>query len=208
MKKQLKFLTVAVAAVVCAAMLAACGKKDVKSDITGITFASASYEFDGTSRNILVDGTVPDGVKVAYTVGGAAFGGATEIGTYNITATLKGEKYNTLTKTATLTITENTTDPQFMFGEVPDVFNDDDGNDYYYWLFKDQDNFEDFAAQLTSKGFVCAENNTWEDGYVEFDDFDSPGINIGATRDGSQAWIYYINEQGGGYQKYYTKSAE
>ncbi len=68
-------------------------------DITGVSFNSTSYTYDGTEKTITVSGDVPSGVSVSY-----ANNTATDAGTYKATATLSGEGYNTLTLNATLTI--------------------------------------------------------------------------------------------------------
>ena len=75
-------------------------------NITGYTFENATVEYDGASHNITVTAgeNATEGVDVAYTVNGAAFSGATEVGTYNVTATLTKAGYNKLVLTATLTI--------------------------------------------------------------------------------------------------------
>lgn len=68
-------------------------------NITGITFNSQSFEYDGSEKIITVSGVLPDGVSVSYTENKA-----TNAGTYNAKAVLSGEGYNTLTLNATLTI--------------------------------------------------------------------------------------------------------
>lgn len=67
---------------------------------TGITFESASFEYDGNEHSIIIGGTLPDGAKVTYTGNSA-----TEAGVYNATAKIECEGYETLTLNATLTIT-------------------------------------------------------------------------------------------------------
>lgn len=68
-------------------------------DITGVTFASQSFDYDGSDKKIEVSGTLPAGVSVNYTNNKG-----TDANTYNATAVLSGEGYNTLTLNATLTI--------------------------------------------------------------------------------------------------------
>lgn len=70
-----------------------------KQTITGITFTSATYDYDGAEKELLVSGTLPEGVSVSYTNNSA-----TNAGQYNATAVLSGDGYNTLTLNATLTI--------------------------------------------------------------------------------------------------------
>lgn len=74
--------------------------------ITGITFTDKTVEYNGEEHEITITGTLPDGVSVEYSC--AEDSGITnktkEAGVYNITATLSGTGYKTLTLTATLTI--------------------------------------------------------------------------------------------------------
>ena len=72
-------------------------------DITGITFENKTVDFDGSEHTITVIGTLPTGVSVVYTNNSG-----TAAGTYEATAVLSGKGYNTLTLTATLTITAPT----------------------------------------------------------------------------------------------------
>lgn len=67
--------------------------------ITGVTFTSQSFDYDGSEKKLEVSGTLPEGVSVAYTNNNG-----TDVNTYNATAVLSGEGYNTLTLNATLTI--------------------------------------------------------------------------------------------------------
>lgn len=68
-------------------------------DITGVTFEGRTVDFNGAAHTLLLTGTLPEGVSVSYTGNSA-----TDVGTYNATAVLSGEGYNTLTLTATLKI--------------------------------------------------------------------------------------------------------
>jgi len=72
-----------------------------KADITGITFVKGEFVYDGTEKTITVTGELPTGAQVQYTANKA-----TNVGVYNATAVLSGANYNTLTLTATLTITK------------------------------------------------------------------------------------------------------
>ena len=69
------------------------------SDITGVTFESKTVDFNGATHTLTITGTLPTGVSVTYTNNSG-----TNVGTYEATAVLSGEGYNTLTLTATLTI--------------------------------------------------------------------------------------------------------
>lgn len=70
-----------------------------KSDIVGISFVDASFDYDNSEKSLLISGTLPDGVTVQYTNNKG-----TNAGVYNATAFLSGENYNDLTLTAKLTI--------------------------------------------------------------------------------------------------------
>ena len=70
-----------------------------KKTITGVTFENATFDYDGEEHEILVTGTLPEGVSAKYTNNNG-----TDTGTYNAIATLSGEEYNTLTLNATMTI--------------------------------------------------------------------------------------------------------
>ncbi|MCH5152065.1 MAG: DUF5050 domain-containing protein [Clostridiales bacterium] len=70
-----------------------------KATITGVTFSSLTVTYDGNEHEITVSGTIPEGVSVSY-----ESNKGTNAGTYNATATLSGECYNTLTLEAKLII--------------------------------------------------------------------------------------------------------
>ena len=82
------------------------------NDITGVLFLGDEFVYDGTEKKIEITGTLPKGVSVSYTNNVA-----TDAGTYQATATLSGEGYNTLTLNATLTVTEAEMDLSFTKGE-------------------------------------------------------------------------------------------
>ena len=56
----------------------------------GVSFANSTVTYDGEEHNIAitVDGTLPESFSVAYTVNGEPFTGATNAGTYEVTATI------------------------------------------------------------------------------------------------------------------------
>ena len=64
-----------------------------KGNITGLSFVNTQVTYDGTVKSLLVTGTLPDGVEVAYT-GNTG----TDAGTYNATATftVTNPNYNAL----------------------------------------------------------------------------------------------------------------
>ena len=68
--------------------------------ITGITLEDATFPYDGKSHSLTISGELPNGVSVTYTNNGK-----TDSGTYTVKATLSGTGYDSLTLTATLTIT-------------------------------------------------------------------------------------------------------
>ncbi len=68
--------------------------------ITGVTFDDMTVPYDRQPHTIEVSGVLPQGVRVDY-----SGNTATVPGTYNATATLSGEGYETLTLTATLIVT-------------------------------------------------------------------------------------------------------
>ncbi len=77
-------------------------------DLTGVTFEGASFEYDGNPHKIAIAGSLPTTAAVIYTsdVVGVT-NSATEIGSYNITATIQDKNHNTLVLQATLKITAN-----------------------------------------------------------------------------------------------------
>lgn len=70
-----------------------------KKTFSGITFNNVTATYDGAEHAVTVSGILPEGAKTEYTNNKA-----TNAGTYNATATVSGEGYNTLTLNATLTI--------------------------------------------------------------------------------------------------------
>ena len=75
------------------------GGEDELLTITGVTFVNATVSYDGQEHEIVVTGTLPNGVTVDY-----EGNKGTNVGVYNATATLSGTGYKPLTLTATLTI--------------------------------------------------------------------------------------------------------
>ena len=112
MKKKI-LLTAAVCCLLSAGLLAACDDNSTPPDtqtppeeggetlekIEGVTFSDASFVYDGTQRELVVSGELPEGVSVAYTNNSAR-----DAGEYEATALLSGDGYSSLTLTATLTI--------------------------------------------------------------------------------------------------------
>ncbi|MBR6529135.1 MAG: hypothetical protein IKT62_03770, partial [Firmicutes bacterium] len=75
-------------------------------NITGYTFSDSTVTYDGQKHMINVSATAnaTEGATVTYTCNGQAFTGATEIGTYTVTATISKSGYNDLVLTAKLMI--------------------------------------------------------------------------------------------------------
>jgi len=71
-----------------------------KATITGITFESATYTYDGNPHTLEITGALPTGGTVNYTNNGPHI----NAGTYNATAVISAPNYNDLTLNATLTI--------------------------------------------------------------------------------------------------------
>jgi len=106
-----KFLTIFLLTLtcICSMMFVACGNENPgdetppvttpKETIEGVIFESATFDYDSQEKIILVTGEIPQGVTVSY-----QNNKGTNAGTYNATAILSGENYNTLTLSATLTI--------------------------------------------------------------------------------------------------------
>lgn len=78
--------------------LTACGEDELKT-FEYATFKSQTYMYDGLEKSIEVDG-IPSGTTVTYD----PINKQTEVGVYEITATIKKDGYESKTLTATLTI--------------------------------------------------------------------------------------------------------
>ena len=68
--------------------------------ITGVTFEDKEFQYDGNSHSLEVSGELPSGVSVTY-----SNNEKTNSGSYTVSAKLSGTGYESLTLTATLTIT-------------------------------------------------------------------------------------------------------
>ncbi|MBQ2941319.1 MAG: InlB B-repeat-containing protein [Clostridia bacterium] len=106
-------------------------------EMTGITFEDASYTYDGTEKEILVSGTLPEGAEVSY-----ENNKATKAGTYEAKATVTAPGYEDLELDATLEIKsveleiegfgaenktyDGTTDATLIEGELQGVVEGDD----------------------------------------------------------------------------------
>ncbi|QQT25174.1 MBG domain-containing protein [Sphingobacterium spiritivorum] len=89
-----------------------------KATVTGITLSDASFTYDGSSKSILVTGTLPSGTTVSYTGNNQ-----TAAGSYPVTANIDGGiNYNNLSLQATLKI--NKAKQVISFKEIPAVYRD------------------------------------------------------------------------------------
>ncbi len=75
------------------------GAEQSVAKIEGVTLADATFTYDGSAKSLVVTGIAPEGVSVTYTNNGQ-----TNAGEYNVTASLSGGGYETLTLSAKLTI--------------------------------------------------------------------------------------------------------
>ena len=85
----------------------------ILEDITGYTFSNSTVAYDGASHmiNVTAGSNATQGVTITYTSNGAAFSGATAVGTYPVTATITKEGYDDLVLSATLTIVDASNPP-------------------------------------------------------------------------------------------------
>lgn len=74
-----------------------------EKEFTGITFSDATYTYDGTERELLINGNLPQGAGVKYTANKAI-----NAGVYKAVAVVSAQGYKTLTLNATLTINKAT----------------------------------------------------------------------------------------------------
>ena len=76
-----------------------------KATYKGITFDDNEFEYDGNPHSISITGTLPSTSTVTYTSDVAGVTNtATDVGEYNITATITDKNFNTLVLTAKMTI--------------------------------------------------------------------------------------------------------
>ena len=98
MKKLLAVLISVFLLAMCGLTLTACGEDELKT-FEYATFKSQTYMYDGLEKSVEVDG-VPNGTTVTYD----PINKQTEVGVYEITATIKKDGYESETLSATLTI--------------------------------------------------------------------------------------------------------
>ena len=75
-----------------------------KATLGDFTFNSSTFEYDTQKHIISISGLVPSGETVVYSGGEDGANGATNVGTYTITAVIGGKNYLTKTVSATLKI--------------------------------------------------------------------------------------------------------
>lgn len=106
MKRFSYFLVCFVILAVSAFALVGCGSGDggtnggtTEKTVVGVTFSDKTFDYDGSSHEILIEGELPEGVSAIYENNKGV-----NAGTYSASATLSGEGYKTLVLTATLTV--------------------------------------------------------------------------------------------------------
>ena len=104
-----------------------------KAELTGVTFEDAEFNYDGNSHGISISGMLPSSAKVVYSSdvqGITNF--ATEIGTYNIQATITDKNFKTLVLNAVLKISVD--DKQRLLAVSGDTlfFDNAKDKDYFY----------------------------------------------------------------------------
>ena len=111
-----------------------------KATFTGITFNDGEFEYDGTPHSIAVVGTLPSTSTVTYTsdVQGVT-NTATDIGEYNITATITDKNFNTLVLTAKMTI-KTDDEERFMKWSNGTLFFQNALHDNLFYAYNETDN--------------------------------------------------------------------
>ena len=77
-------------------------------DMSGVSFITTYYTYDGENKLLEIKGDLPEGISVEYYHNNEIFTGATNVGTYHLTAKFSGENSNYKKipdKTATMHIT-------------------------------------------------------------------------------------------------------
>ncbi|MCY4780333.1 MBG domain-containing protein, partial [Sphingobacterium sp. UT-1RO-CII-1] len=88
-----------------------------KASIAGVTFADASFTYDGAVKSLVIAGTLPVGTQVSF-----ENNEQTEAGEYTVTAIIDGgNNYENGSQTAKLTI-EKATLPMFTFADASFVY--------------------------------------------------------------------------------------
>ncbi len=110
-----------------------------KAQFTGVEFKDAEFEYDGNPHSIEITGALPSTATVTYSsdVSGVT-NSATDIGEYNITATIKDNNFVTKTLTAKMTIkTED--DERYLKWSDDTLFFQNAKDDNYFYSFNEAD---------------------------------------------------------------------
>ena len=104
-----------------------------KATFNNLTFEDDSFDYDGSPHSISISGIVPSTASVVYTsdVNGIT-NTATEIGTYNITATVSDINFNTLVLEAVLKITADDDERILAISGSTLFFENAIHKDYFY----------------------------------------------------------------------------
>lgn len=87
------------------------GNNSSEKEISGISLDNQTYVYDGTSKELSIIGTLPEGVSASYVYKDSSNNVVNECrnaGTYAVECTLSGNNYKTLVLTATLIINNKT----------------------------------------------------------------------------------------------------
>lgn len=108
-----------------------------KATFSGITFESSEFEYDGNPHSIAITGTLPSTSTVTYSsdVEGIT-NTATDIGEYNITATITDKNFNTLVLNAKLTI-KTDDDERYLKWSDDTLFFQNALHDNYLYAYND-----------------------------------------------------------------------
>ena len=104
MKKNLFIFSMLCLVILGVFAFAGCGPKDDEEKLntfSGIQFSNISYEYDGTEKEIVISGQLPNGAVIQYTNNKA-----TNAGTYSAKVVISCEGYKTITLEAKLTISK------------------------------------------------------------------------------------------------------
>ncbi len=104
-----------------------------KATFLGVEFNDEQFEYDGKPHSITVTGTLPSSSIVTYSCDVEGITNtATEIGEYNITATITDKNFDTLVLTAKLTIKTNDDERYLKWSDDTLFFQNPLHNNYLY----------------------------------------------------------------------------
>ncbi|HBF68274.1 MAG TPA: hypothetical protein DDW20_03020 [Firmicutes bacterium] len=104
-----------------------------KATFLGVEFNDEQFEYDGKPHSITVTGTLPSSSIVTYSCDVEGITNtATEIGEYNITATITDKNFDTLVLTAKLTIKTNDDERYLKWSDDTLFFQNALHNNYLY----------------------------------------------------------------------------